>query len=150
MNISTADTTKFTHYDHDGLLCHEVISLKAGSTLAANSRGVKRFLTPSLAACRAHTRGWCVTPCDKTRPSSCIIKPVRYMLTARRGKNASCRKVAHQAARRVFLVGVKNRLMPRELAASVLPSSRCFISPGFSKRIGNVSGYMSNLKNKEY
>jgi hypothetical protein len=27
--------------------------------------------------------------------------------------------VAHQAARRVFLVGVKNRLMPRELAASV-------------------------------
>jgi hypothetical protein len=28
--------------------------------------------------------------------------------------------VAHQAARRVFLVGVKNRLMPRELAASVL------------------------------
>jgi hypothetical protein len=24
---------------------------KAGSTLAANSRGIKRFLTPSLAAC---------------------------------------------------------------------------------------------------
>jgi hypothetical protein len=28
--------------------------------------------------------------------------------------------VAHQAARRVFLVGVKNRLMPRELAATML------------------------------
>jgi hypothetical protein len=30
--------------------------------------------------------------------------------------------VAHQAASRVFLVGVKNRLMPRELAAIVLPT----------------------------
>jgi hypothetical protein len=30
--------------------------------------------------------------------------------------------MAHQAARRVFLVGVKNRLMTRELAVSVLPA----------------------------
>jgi hypothetical protein len=28
MKISTADTTKFTHYDRDGLLCQEMISLK--------------------------------------------------------------------------------------------------------------------------
>jgi hypothetical protein len=32
--------------------------------------------------------------------------------------------VAHQAARHVFLVGVKKRLMPRELAASVLQDLR--------------------------
>jgi hypothetical protein len=80
---------------------------KAGSTLAANSRGIKRFLTPSLAACWAHTRGWCATPCGP--------KSVWYACGKTQG-------VAHQAARRVFLVGVKNRLMPRELAASVLPA----------------------------
>jgi hypothetical protein len=35
-----------------------------------------------------------------------------------------CLRVRHdQAASRVFLVGVKNRLMPRELAASVLQGS---------------------------
>jgi hypothetical protein len=37
------------------------------------------------------------------------------MLAARRGKKRVLQQgVAHQAARRVFLVGVKNRLMPRE------------------------------------
>jgi hypothetical protein len=41
------------------------------------------------------------------------------MLAARHGKRFLPQGVAHQAARRVFLVGVKNRLMPRELAASV-------------------------------
>jgi hypothetical protein len=47
------------------------------------------------------------------------------MLAARRGKKQKRvlpQGVAHQAARRVFLVGVKNRLMLRELAASVLPA----------------------------
>jgi hypothetical protein len=46
------------------------------------------------------------------------------MLAAiRRGKKRVLPQgVAHQAAWRVFLVGVKNRLMPRELAASVLPA----------------------------
>jgi hypothetical protein len=45
------------------------------------------------------------------------------MLAARRGKKCVLPQgVAHQATRRVFLVGVKNRLMPRELAASVLPA----------------------------
>jgi hypothetical protein len=43
------------------------------------------------------------------------------MLAARRGKKRVLPQgVAHQAARRVFLVGVKNRLMLLELAASVL------------------------------
>jgi hypothetical protein len=43
------------------------------------------------------------------------------MLAARRGKKRVLPQgVAHQAARRDFLVGVKNRLMPRELAANVL------------------------------
>jgi hypothetical protein len=45
------------------------------------------------------------------------------MLAPRRGKKRVLPQgVAHQAARRVFLVGVKIRLMPRELAASVLPA----------------------------
>jgi hypothetical protein len=39
-----------------------------------------------------------------------------------RQKHVLPQGVAHQAARRVFFVGVKNRLMPRELAASVLPA----------------------------
>jgi hypothetical protein len=34
----------------------------------------------------------------------------------------AARGLAHQAARHIFLVGVKNHLMPRELAASVLPA----------------------------
>jgi hypothetical protein len=33
MEISTADTTKFTHYDRDGLLCQEMISLKRAGTI---------------------------------------------------------------------------------------------------------------------
>jgi hypothetical protein len=45
------------------------------------------------------------------------------MLAARRGKKRVLPQgVAHQAARSVFLVGVKNRLMPCELAASLLPT----------------------------
>jgi hypothetical protein len=45
------------------------------------------------------------------------------MLAARRGKKLVLPQgVAHQAARRVFKVGIKNRLMPRELAANVLPA----------------------------
>jgi hypothetical protein len=35
----------------DGKNRKERIVSKAGSTLAANSRSIKRFLTPSLAAC---------------------------------------------------------------------------------------------------
>jgi hypothetical protein len=41
------------------------------------------------------------------------------MLSARRGKKT---RLAHQAAKHVFLVGVKNRLMPREFDASLLPA----------------------------
>jgi hypothetical protein len=45
------------------------------------------------------------------------------MLAARRGKKRVLPQgIAHQVARRVFLVGVKKRLMPRELAASVVPA----------------------------
>jgi hypothetical protein len=45
------------------------------------------------------------------------------MLAARRGKKSRlAARGAHQAARRVFLVGVRNHLIPRELAASVLPA----------------------------
>jgi hypothetical protein len=45
------------------------------------------------------------------------------MLAARRRKKRVLPQgVAHHAARRGFLVGVKHRLMPRELAASVLPA----------------------------
>jgi hypothetical protein len=91
---------------------------KAGSTLAANSRGIKRFLTPSLAACWAHTRGWCTTPCSKTWRSR-NIKSVWYACGK---KYVLPQGVAHRAARCVFLVGIKNCLMPRELAACVLPA----------------------------
>jgi hypothetical protein len=43
-------------------------------------------------------------------------------LAARRSKKRVMPQgVEHQAARRVFLVGFKNRLMPLELAANVLP-----------------------------
>jgi hypothetical protein len=45
------------------------------------------------------------------------------MVAARRDKKRVLPQgVAYQTARRIFLVGVKNRLMPRELAASVLPA----------------------------
>jgi hypothetical protein len=39
----------------------------AGSTLAANSRGIKRFLTPTK---KMRFAAWCATPCGKH------IKPV--------------------------------------------------------------------------
>jgi hypothetical protein len=54
------------------------------------------------------------------------------MLAARRGKTRL--GVAHQAARRVFLVGVENRSMPRELAASVLPAFRVNIYNSFYRK----------------
>jgi hypothetical protein len=40
--------------------------------------------------------------------------------------------VAHQAARHIFLLGIKNRLLPRELAASVLPA---LVKPGRRNRL---------------
>jgi hypothetical protein len=49
----------------------------ACSTLAANSRGIKRFLTPTK---KTRLVAWCATPCGKTRffAASCRkhIKPV--------------------------------------------------------------------------
>jgi hypothetical protein len=51
------------------------------------------------------------------------------MLAARRGKKRVLPQgAAHQAVRRVFFVGAKNRLVPRELAASVLPALIIFYS----------------------
>jgi hypothetical protein len=37
---------------------------KAGSALAANSRGIKRFLTPTK---KTRLAAWCATPCGKMR-----------------------------------------------------------------------------------
>jgi hypothetical protein len=76
--------------------------------------------------------------------------------------------VAHRAARRVFLVGVKNRLMPCELAASVLPALeiahckrghnypfiidflslqiRLLISPKISRRPNDIRDPLKNSK----
>jgi hypothetical protein len=66
------------------------------------------------------------------------------------GLNVLPQGVAHQAARRVFLVCVKNRFMPRELAASVLPAlGRVFhkkplvfqkIFTGLSRSVKNLHG----------
>jgi hypothetical protein len=62
--------------------CH-IIYKKTNKTTnelkqAAHSSGIKRFLTPSLDACRTHTRGWCATPCGKTKRSPRNTKPVIY------------------------------------------------------------------------
>jgi hypothetical protein len=74
---------------------------KAGSTLVANSCGIKRFLTPSLAACWAHTCGWCATPCSKMLPHNHRLISNRFdMLVARCGKKRVLPQgVAQQVAR---------------------------------------------------
>jgi hypothetical protein len=84
----------------------------AGSTLAANSRGIKRFLTPTkkprLAASisnRFDIRG------------DCHVLP--------QGVAHQLRVCTPHAAR----LGVKNRLMPRELAVSVLSALGVYLAP---------------------
>jgi hypothetical protein len=82
------------------------------------------FLTPTK---KMRLAAWCATPCGKTRrrflPRLAASISNRFDITCRspglaaRG-SAPARACAQHAAR----LGVKNRLMPRELAASVLPA----------------------------
>jgi hypothetical protein len=55
---------------------------KAGSTLAANSRGIKRFLTPAQ---KTHLAAWCATPCGH----ECALNTQQDLAS----KNASCRMI---------------------------------------------------------
>jgi hypothetical protein len=67
------------------------------------------------------------------------------ILAARRGKKCVLPQgVPHQATRRVFLVGVRNRLMPHELAASVLPASH-YKSPNIVNWANNATRWRSQL-----
>jgi hypothetical protein len=60
--------------------CHaeENLTLKQAAHSPPTHVASSGYWLPSLAACWAHTHGWCATPWGKTRRSLRNIKPVRY------------------------------------------------------------------------
>jgi hypothetical protein len=94
----------------------------AGSTLAANPRGIKRFLTPTKKTCLA---AWCAPLA--ARRVFCRVLPQAYQtgLMLRGDRRVLTQGVAQKprvCTQHTARLGVKNRLMPRELAAVVLPA----------------------------
>jgi hypothetical protein len=81
-------------------------SCLVGSTLAANSRGIKRFLTPTK---KTRLAAWC------ERRVFCRVLPQAYQTGLVPQGVAHQPRVQHAAR-----LGVKNRLMLRELAVCCL------------------------------
>jgi hypothetical protein len=106
-----------------GIIYVRYIFTLACSTLAAYSRGIKRFLTPSNKTRRA---AWCaMTPCGKTRFLPRLAASISNRSVLRGNRRVLPQGVAHQpqvCAQHAARLGVKNRLMPGELATSVLPA----------------------------
>jgi hypothetical protein len=65
-----------------GIPAYKCNARKAGSTLAAKSRGIKRFLMPTK---KTRLAAWCATPCGKTRFLPRIAASISNRFEAARG-----------------------------------------------------------------